>query len=174
MAALNGRVSENALLSHDLFEGLHARAALVTDVEVVDDYPASYLAYARRSSRWTRGDWQLLAWLFPFASARADLRRNRLPPISWWKIFDNLRRSLVAPATVALLLLAWTLLPGSPWSWTAAIVAAIALPLYPLFFETLTGPRPQQSWRSSCACSGKMRRASGRIACNSFSGRPSV
>ncbi|MBI4345883.1 MAG: carbohydrate-binding protein, partial [Elusimicrobia bacterium] len=147
MAALNGRVPENALLSHDLFEGLHARAALVTDVEVVDDYPASYLAYARRSSRWTRGDWQLLAWLFPFATTRAGLRRNRLPPISWWKIFDNLRRSLVAPATVTLLLLAWTLLPGSPWDWTTAIVAAIAFPLYPLFFETLTGPRPQQSWR---------------------------
>ncbi|HSE66652.1 MAG TPA: hypothetical protein VLB12_06680, partial [Gemmatimonadales bacterium] len=65
MSALDGRVPENALLSHDLFEGLQARPALVTDVEVVDDYPASVLAFARRQHRWARGDWQILFWLFP-------------------------------------------------------------------------------------------------------------
>ena len=64
-AALAGRVPDNALLSHDLFEGLHARAALVTDVEVVDDYPSNVLTHARRQHRWARGDWQILAWLFP-------------------------------------------------------------------------------------------------------------
>ena len=94
MAALDGRVPDNALLSHDLFEGLHARTALVTDVEVVDDYPSSVLAHARRQHRWTRGDWQILGWLFPYVPTRAGLRRNRLPLISRWKIFDNLRRSL--------------------------------------------------------------------------------
>ena len=116
VAALEGRVPENALLSHDLFEGLYARTALVTDIEVVDDYPASVLAHARRQHRWVRGDWQILWWLFPFVPTRAGLRRNRLPLISRWKILDNLRRSLMAPATVALLLLAWTILPGSPSS----------------------------------------------------------
>ena len=65
IAALEGRVPENALLSHDLFEGLYARTALVTDVEVVDDYPSSVLAHARRQHRWVRGDWQILWWLFP-------------------------------------------------------------------------------------------------------------
>ena len=105
MAALEGRVPENALLSHDLFEGLYARTALVTDVEVVDDYPASVLAHARRQHRWVRGDWQILWWLFPVVPTRSGLRRNRLPLISRWKILDNLRRSLMAPATVALLLL---------------------------------------------------------------------
>ena len=79
MAALEGRVPENALLSHDLFEGLHARAALVTDVEVVDDYPSSVLAHARRQHRWVRGDWQILWWLFPFVPTRTGLERNRLP-----------------------------------------------------------------------------------------------
>ena len=64
-AALEGRVPENALLSHDLFEGLYARTALVTDVEVVDDYPSSVLAHARRQHRWVRGDWQILWWLLP-------------------------------------------------------------------------------------------------------------
>ncbi len=79
VASLEGRVPENALLSHDLFEGLYARTALVTDVEVVDDYPSSVLAHARRQHRWVRGDWQILLWLFPFVPSRTGLQRNRLP-----------------------------------------------------------------------------------------------
>ncbi len=147
VAALEGRVPENALLSHDLFEGLYARTALVTDVEVVDDYPASVLAHARRQHRWVRGDWQILWWLFPFVPTRSGLRRNRLPLISRWKILDNLRRSLMPPATVALLLLAWTLLPGSPVLWTVAVLAALAFNLYPLALRALGGPPTQQPWR---------------------------
>ncbi|HEY3160445.1 MAG TPA: hypothetical protein VGJ78_15880, partial [Vicinamibacterales bacterium] len=108
VASLEGRVPENALLSHDLFEGLYARTALVTDIEVVDDYPSSVLAHARRQHRWVRGDWQILWWLFPFVPSRTGLRRNRLPLVSRWKILDNLRRSLMAPVTVAVLLLGWT------------------------------------------------------------------
>ncbi|MCX7041054.1 MAG: DUF3131 domain-containing protein, partial [Spirochaetes bacterium] len=147
MAALEGRVPMNALLSHDLFEGLYARTGLVTDVEVVDDYPASVLAHARRQHRWVRGDWQILRWLFPWVPTRSGLKRNRLPLISRWKIFDNLRRSLVPPATVALFLLAWAILPGSPAVWTAAILAALAFPLYPLLLEAAAGPRAHQPWR---------------------------
>ena len=147
VAALVGRVPENALLSHDLFEGLYARTALVTDIEVVDDYPASVLAHARRQHRWVRGDWQILWWLFPIVPTRSGLRRNRLPLISRWKILDNLRRSLMAPASVALLLLAWTALPGSPAVWTAALLLALAFNLYPLALKTALGPPPQQPWR---------------------------
>jgi cyclic beta-1,2-glucan synthetase len=144
MAALDGRIPENAVLSHDLFEGLHARAALVTDVEVVDDYPASVLAHARRQHRWARGDWQILFWLFPVVPTREGLARNRLPLISRWKIFDNLRRTLVAPATVAFLALAWLLLPGNPVVWTAGVLAALAFPLYPLVVRLSAGREPQQ------------------------------
>ena len=147
-AALAGRVPDNALLSHDLFEGVHARAALVTDVEVVDDYPSSVLTHARRQHRWARGDWQILAWLFPFAPTRSGLRRNRLPIMSRWKILDNLRRSQLAPATLTLLLFGWTVLPGSPALWTAIVVAATAFPLYPLAFQAAAGPRAQQPWRT--------------------------
>ncbi len=145
--ALEGRVPENALLSHDLFEGLYARTALVTDIEVVDDYPSSVLAHARRQHRWVRGDWQIFWWLFPIVPTRLGLRRNRLPLISRWKILDNLRRSLMAPGTVALLLLAWTTLPGSPSVWTAAVLAALAFNLFPLALTTVGGPPPQQPWR---------------------------
>ncbi len=146
-AALEGRVPENALLSHDLFEGLYARTALVTDVEVVDDYPASVLAHARREHRWVRGDWQILWWLFPVVPTRSGLRRNHLPLISRWKILDNLRRSLLAPAKLAFLLLGWLVLPGEPLVWTAALLAALAFGLYPLMLKTLAGPPPQQPWR---------------------------
>ena len=112
------RARERAAVARSV-RGLYARTALVTDVEVVDDYPSSVLAHARRQHRWVRGDWQILWWLFPFVPSRTGLQRNRLPLISRWKILDNLRRSLMAPATVALLLAGWTVLPGRPLAWTA-------------------------------------------------------
>ena len=145
VASLEGRVPENALLSHDLFEGLYARTALVTDIEVVDDYPSSVLAHARRQHRWVRGDWQILWWLFPFVRSRTGLQRNRLPLVSRWKILDNLRRSLMAPATVALLFLGWTVLPGAPAAWTAIALAPAALPLCLRLLQLLRGPARLES-----------------------------
>src|SRR6185503_8105141 len=61
--ALEGRVPDNALLSHDLFESIFARTALISDIEFLDDYPAYYDTFARRQHRWTRGDWQIAGWL---------------------------------------------------------------------------------------------------------------
>jgi cyclic beta-1,2-glucan synthetase len=126
--ALLGRVPENALLSHDLFEGLHVRTGLVTDVEVVDDYPASVLAHARRLHRWVRGDWQILGWLFPWVRTRLGIERNRLPLISRFKIFDNLRRSLLAPGYFAWFAGAFTLFPGPAWAWALGAVLILAFP----------------------------------------------
>jgi cyclic beta-1,2-glucan synthetase len=137
MQVLEGRVPENAVLSHDLFEGLYARAALVTDVEVIDDYPSSLLAHSRRLHRWVRGDWQILWWLFPWVPTRDGRARNRLPLLSRWKILDNLRRSLTAPATFAALLLSWTLLPGPTVWWTAAALVAPITPLLIRLLETV-------------------------------------
>ena len=113
-ATVGWRVPENALLSHDLFEGLHARTALVSDVELVDDYPANVLAHARRQHRWVRGDWQILAWLFPFVPTPHGFAKNRLPLISQWKILDNLRRSLVAPSLLVFFAAAWIVPAGKP------------------------------------------------------------
>ena len=143
-AALKGRVPENALLSHDLFEGIYARTALVSDVEVVDDFPSNVLAHARRQRRWVRGDWQILAWLFPWVPTRRGLERNRLPLISRWKILDNLRRSLIAPSTLALLASSWTWLPGSPWAWTLAVIAGMGFPIYKHAWRGLSGPAEHQ------------------------------
>jgi cellobiose phosphorylase len=144
MTSLEGRVPENTLLSHDLLEGLYARTALVSDLEVVDDFPSNVLAHASRQQRWVRGDWQTLLWLFAFVPGRDGLEPNRLPVISRWKIIDNLRRSLVAPGLLALLAGGWLGLPGSPWAWTLGAIGVMAFPLYPQFLHALRGPRPQQ------------------------------
>jgi cyclic beta-1,2-glucan synthetase len=130
-AALANRIPENTLLSHDLFEGFYARAGLVTDFDLVDDYPAHYLAYSSRQHRWVRGDWQIVRWLWrtvPDSKRRAVL--NTLPVISRWKIIDNLRRSLIAPALVVLLAAGWTLLPGSPFLWMTLALLVLAFPAY--------------------------------------------
>ncbi len=128
-ASLAGRIPENALLSHDLFEGSFARSALATDIEVFEDHPSSYDVYTRRQHRWIRGDWQLLRWLWPSVPGERGRRRNDLSALSLWKIFDNLRRSLVPPALLLWLAAAWLVLPGSPFVWSALAVLAIAFPI---------------------------------------------
>ncbi|NYF80287.1 glucoamylase family protein [Granulicella arctica] len=126
---LNRRFPKNALLSHDLIEGAYVRAGLVTDIEVIDDYPSRYAAHARRKHRWVRGDWQITQWLFgrvPDESGR--LVQNPISTISRWKIFDNLRRSLVEPVTFLLLVFGWFFLPGGALYWTIAVLVLLLLP----------------------------------------------
>jgi cyclic beta-1,2-glucan synthetase len=130
-AALDGRVAENTLLSHDLFEGVFARAALVSDVEVVEEYPSRYDVAAARTHRWARGDWQLLPWVLGRGVASGDRRRGRIPLLGRWKMLDNLRRTLVAPATVLALLLGSTLPPPVGTLWIACLLAIVAAPLLP-------------------------------------------
>ena len=120
---------ENAILSHDLIESNFARCGLVTDVEVFDDFPAKYHAYARREHRWVRGDWQLLPWLFPTVPTADGRKPNVLPLLGRWKIFDNLRRSLAAPGLIAFLAVGWLVLPGPAWAWSLAGIGVIGLPL---------------------------------------------
>ena len=86
------------MLSHDLFEGLYARTALVTDIEFFEEFPSHYEVAVARTHRWIRGDWQLLPFIF----------RGRLPLISRWKMIDNLRRSLAVPTAYLALLCIWT------------------------------------------------------------------
>lgn len=128
--SLAGRIPENALLSHDLFEGVHGRAGLVTDIVLYEDYPPHYLAYAHRMHRWIRGDWQLVPWLLPRVP-RADGSKapNLLSALDRWKILDNLRRSLLMPALLVLLILGWLWLPGSVFVWTlvGALTTAVSL-----------------------------------------------
>ncbi|MGH9680335.1 MAG: glucoamylase family protein, partial [Candidatus Acidiferrales bacterium] len=127
---IDGRFPCNSILSHDLIEGEHARTGLITDVEIVDDYPSSVSSYSRRKHRWVRGDWQILLWLFPrVPDASGSMVRNPLRLISRWKILDNLRRSLTECASFLLLLVIWTLLPGRPLYWTAIVLTVFSLPI---------------------------------------------
>ncbi|MEF8731080.1 MAG: glucoamylase family protein [Candidatus Accumulibacter meliphilus] len=130
--ALGGRFPENRVLSHDLLEGCYARAGLLSDVHLYEDYPIRYSADVSRRYRWIRGDWQLAGWLrrrVPGATVGADNRRqkNPLSMLSQWKLFDNLRRSLVPAALTLLLLSGWTLLAPA-WLWTLAAIAIMLLP----------------------------------------------
>ena len=134
--SLEGRTPSNSLLSHDLFEGVHGRAGLVTDIVLYEDFPTHYLIYVRRSHRWIRGDWQLIPWLLPFAPTEHGWQRNDLSLIDRWKIADNLRRSLFAPALFLLFLAGWLVLPGSPAFWT---LFGLLTPAITLVISTLTG-----------------------------------
>jgi cyclic beta-1,2-glucan synthetase len=142
--SLADRMPEDRVLSHDLIEGLHGRAGLVSDVVVYEDYPSNWLAYARRLHRWIRGDWQLLVWLGPWVPvAGGGHRRNPLGAIARWKILDNLRRSLLMPSLVALAVFAWLLLPHAAWIWTGLIALILATPLVADVAGTmLSGARP--------------------------------
>jgi cyclic beta-1,2-glucan synthetase len=121
-AALAGRVPNDTLLSHDLFEGVFARAGLASDVEVVEEAPARYDVAAKRQHRWTRGDWQLLPWIFDFRSGATGL-----PAVGRWKMIDNLRRSLGTPATFAAIAVAWLLPPPAGLRAILLILAGILL-----------------------------------------------
>jgi len=118
-AALAGRVSENVMLSHDLFEGVFARAALASDVEVIEDFPARMDVASKRQHRWARGDWQLLPWV---------IGDRDIPAVGRWKMVDNLRRSLVAPGTIGALLAGWLMPVPLAVGWTVGVLVMLALP----------------------------------------------
>jgi cyclic beta-1,2-glucan synthetase len=123
------RFPRNALLSHDLIEGAYARAGLVSDIEVIEDYPSHYSAYNRRKHRWLRGDWQIVEWLLPRVPEESGARvKNPISLISRWKIFDNLRRSLVEPATFLLLVFGWLMFSGTAAQWTLATICILFIP----------------------------------------------
>jgi hypothetical protein len=119
---LDKRFPRNALLSHDLIEGAYARAGLTADIELVDDYPSHYSAYIHRKHRWVRGDWQVVQWMFPRVPEESGhWVDNPISAISRWKIFDNLRRSLVEPFTFILFVAGWLGLVGEPLYFTAVV-----------------------------------------------------
>ena len=128
-AAMADRVPESALLSHDLFEGIFARAGLTSDVEVVEDFPARYDIAALRHHRWARGDWQLLPWVVGRGPQRTDRRpRGCVPAIGRWKMLDNLRRSLSPPSLVVALIAGWAMPFQDAAVWTGFVLSTIALP----------------------------------------------
>ena len=138
---LKGRFPENRILSHDLLEGCYARSGLLSDVMLYEEYPARYNADVSRRHRWIRGDWQLLRWLRSgVPEPRCASAKNPLSGLSQWKIFDNLRRSLVPAALTILLLLGWTVLSAA-WLWTLSVLGIILIPaLFAALLEVFQKP----------------------------------
>jgi len=146
---LSGRFPTAHLLSHDLLEGCHVRVGLATDIELLDVFPNSYIAWWSRQHRWIRGDWQIIDWLkscVPLGDGRME--PNPLSVFNRWKIFDNLRRSLVPPAIVALLLVGWFYTPAAIL-WSAIIAALMLWPVLNAFLALLFHPPPPGTrfWR---------------------------
>jgi cyclic beta-1,2-glucan synthetase len=128
-AALGDRIPDNALLSHDLLEGIFARAGLASDIEVIDAFPARYDVAVSRQLRWARGDWQLAPWIFGVRQGTASAQaRHAMPLVGRWKMIDNLRRSLAAPAVFLALVSGWLLPLAHPLYWTVFVLAAMATP----------------------------------------------
>ena len=127
-AALAGRVPDSTLLSHDLFEGVFARAGLASDIEVVEDFPARYDVDAMRHHRWARGDWQLLPWIFRHGQGGTDRTHDAIPAIGRLKMLDNLRRTLSAPSCMLSLLAGFALPFAAASVWTGFVLSTILLP----------------------------------------------
>jgi cyclic beta-1,2-glucan synthetase len=131
-SALKGRAPDSTLLSHDLFEGVFARAALVSDIEAVEAYPARYDVAALRYHRWARGDWQLLPWILGWPALLGTDRKQppAMPASGRWKMIDNLRRTL-SPVTCLLALMAGWVLPfNAAVVWTVFVTGALVLPSF--------------------------------------------
>ena len=154
--ALTGRFPENTVLSHDLLEGIFAGSGLVSDIEVVEEFPARYDVAAARQHRWARGDWQLLPWIVGHGRDSSSLAgRRRIPLTGRWKMMDNLRRSLSAPAALLALLGGWTLPFASAAVWSGFVFATIALPPLLPFFAGIIPRRRHISKRSHVRAVGK-------------------
>ena len=140
---LTHRFPEQRLLSHDLIEGAHVGVGLATDVELFEQFPYDYVSYSKRQHRWVRGDWQIASWIFPRVpgGTKQDRLPNALTLINRWKILDNLRRSLLSPMALALLLVSWISHAGPA---VASTLVALVL-LVPLSVQVLQ--RLVQRWR---------------------------
>ncbi|MDF2440412.1 MAG: cyclic beta,2-glucan synthetase, partial [Abditibacteriota bacterium] len=137
---LSGRFPDATLLSHDLIEGAHVRVGLASDIELFDQFPPNYLSYSRRNHRWLRGDWQILDWVLPTVPSgalRGVREANALSLRNRWKVADNLRRSELPVASVALLLFGWLHSPGLAVAASALVGAGLLLPAVTQFVTWL-------------------------------------
>ena len=140
------QITDNTVLSHDLLEGVMGRAGLVTDITMIEDYPQNYFTQVLRQRRWTRGDWQLLPWI---------LKQNHnglyFSIIDRWKMFDNLRRSLLAPALFLILIMGLVFEPQLTGLWTIVVLISLGTPMLTSFahstLRTLLGEYPSRAFR---------------------------
>ena len=147
---LKGTFPENLILSHDLIEGCHIRCGLINDLELFDDNPSNYIDDAKRHHRWTRGDWQIIGWLKNrVRNEKGERVKNQVNTIGRWKIFDNLRRSVLSLALLVILFVGFS---GITWAHAVwfLVVALVAVASPILFFiigQITTLPRFGKRYR---------------------------
>lgn len=125
---LKDKFPENRILSHDLLEGCYLRSGFISDIPLYEESPNNYLIDVMRRIRWIRGDWQLIPWLgCKVLNAHNQRIPNSLSALAKFKLFDNLRRSLVPIAYMLLFILSFISLPN-PITWNIAIIIMIILP----------------------------------------------
>ncbi len=143
---LSNRIPDNRVLSHDILEGGFLRAGLTSDIEVVEDHPGSFYAYQLRAHRWIRGDWQLIRWLMRTCRNRqGDVQKIDVCGLTRWHIVDNLRKSLIAPSLLMVMLLGLGILPGRPGAWETVVLVTIFLPFVFAVISWLQGKKPLRS-----------------------------
>jgi cyclic beta-1,2-glucan synthetase len=149
---LNNRIPENRILSHDLFEGIHSRVGLTSDVVFYEDFPSNVIVYASRNHRWIRGDWQLLPWLgFKVPLSDGTKKRNHLTFLHRWQVVDNLRRSLFPISIFSLLVYSWLILPQDRLIWMIIVIISQSFPFLIEVFSIYRSirrsrERPKTDW----------------------------
>ena len=147
---LKGTFPENLILSHDLIEGCHIRCGLINDLELFDDNPSNYIDDAKRHHRWTRGDWQIIGWLKnTVRNEKGERVKNQVNTIGRWKIFDNLRRSVLSLALMVILLVGfvshtWI---NPIWFLVVALVAVASPIVFFIIGQITTVPRFDKRYR---------------------------
>lgn len=121
------RLPEGRILSHDLLESCYARTAFSSTVSIMENFPGSYMAYAKREHRWIRGDWQLLPWLF----------KRDLGFLSRWKIADNMIASLIPVSKLLFIILSLLLVPGAYWLCLPVVMFSPVLEIVLILGSTL-------------------------------------
>lgn len=152
---LADRFPEQLLLSHDLIEGAHLRVGLASDIELYEEFPQDYICYTSRQHRWICGDWQIAGWCMPRVPTPEGPRvPNPLSMLNRWKIFDNLRRSLMPIASALFLVAAWLFLPAAvAAAGTLVGLLVFAPPLARLLTWVTTAPGSGKiSWRELGHC----------------------
>ena len=147
---LKGTFPENLILSHDLIEGCHIRCGLINDLELFDDNPSNYIDDAKRHHRWTRGDWQIIGWLRNrVRNEKGEKVKNQVNTIGRWKIFDNLRRSVLSLALLVVLIFGFTRLAWLHPVWfVAASLIIVASPIVFFILGQITKlPRFEKRYR---------------------------
>lgn len=129
------RFPEGRVLSHDALEGAYLSGGYMGDLEFCDAFPEKPLDYYKRQHRWVRGDWQNAPWIF----------KKELRPIERWRLFDSLRRSLIAPATLLALLMGFYFpekaIAAAAWAALLALLSRLLL----CFAEESVKQRPRNN-----------------------------